>query len=191
MPSAPLNYVAPTDFAKSTTGEIAGGETGDQPLVFEARTSVGGIATNAVPTPALLQRPELPHHIAMQIAAAAQRGETNRPIDLILSPAELGPVRLSMSSLDGVMSVTVSAERPETLDLMRRHIETLAQEFLNIGYGKAQFSFAGGHSDQPAQNHADHSVTHTVGAEPQVNASHTTGLQNASILISDRLDIRL
>ncbi len=36
------------------------------------------------------------------------------------------------------------ADRPETLELMRRHIDILAQEFRDIGYGSAEFSFGQG-----------------------------------------------
>ena len=34
------------------------------------------------------------------------------------------------------------AERPETLDLMRRHIDQLIQEFHALGFGDVRFSFS-------------------------------------------------
>ncbi|MDA3857332.1 MAG: flagellar hook-length control protein FliK [Roseovarius sp.] len=145
----------------------------------------------AVSTQALLQRADLPQHIAMQIAASAQRGGADRPVDIILNPAELGRVRLSLSSTDGVMSVTVIAERPETLDLMRRHIDTLAQEFLNIGYEKAQFSFGGGHSGQTGQNDGEACFSSSGGSGQHDPMTGTPDLNHTPILISDRLDIRL
>ncbi|WP_294608849.1 flagellar hook-length control protein FliK [uncultured Roseovarius sp.] len=185
------NPDGPTGFKPDMATAIAGSENGDAPLVFEARVTAGNTPASAIPTQALWQRPELPQHIAMQIAAAAQRGEGNRPIDLILSPAELGPLRLSLSSLDGVMSVTVTAERPETLDLMRRHIDTLAQEFLNIGYGKAEFSFGGGQSGETGQDPADASILRTGETSTQDPVADTPNLHHRPILITDRLDIRL
>ena len=44
------------------------------------------------------------------------------------------------------LQVVVSAERPETLEMMRRHIDMLAQEMRRMGQEAAQFSFAGGDS---------------------------------------------
>ncbi len=191
LPITPGQYVDPAQVTQNLVTKIAVSEDSDQPLVFEARAPVGSTAATAMPTQALLQRADLPQHIAMQIAAAAQRGGADRPIALILNPAELGPVRLSLSSADGVISVTVMAERPETLDLMRRHIDTLAQEFLNIGYGKAQFSFGGGQSGQTGQERADGTFSSSGGSGPQPPTADSPSLHHSPILISDRLDIRL
>ena len=187
----PRQHVDPAQLAKSLTTEVEVSALDDKPIAFEARTLGASSAAMAVPTQALAQRADLPQHIAMQIAAAAQRGGAGRPIDIVLNPAELGPVRLSLASADGVMSMTVIAERPETLDLMRRHIDTLAQEFLNIGYGKAQFSFGGGQSGQTGQEHSDTSHSLAGGSGPQAPITETPNLHHTPILISDRLDIRL
>jgi flagellar hook-length control protein FliK len=89
------------------------------------------------------QTPQTARQIAYQISAAVARGG-DRPIDLTLNPAELGRVRISLSTGDGAMMVSVLAERPETLDLMRRNIDMLAQEMRDIGYDGTGFSFAQG-----------------------------------------------
>ena len=65
------------------------------------------------------------------------------PVEIQLSPEELGRVRMTVSVLDGVVSVAVQADRPETADLMRRHIEILAREFRDLGYEQSSFSFSG------------------------------------------------
>lgn len=44
--------------------------------------------------------------------------------------------------------VTIHADRPETLDLMRRHSEQLMQEFRQAGFERAELSFGGAGSDQ-------------------------------------------
>ena len=46
-----------------------------------------------------------------------------------------------MTMSDGVITMTVLAERSETLDLMRRHSDQLAQELRQLGYGTINFSF--------------------------------------------------
>ena len=88
-----------------------------------------------------LARPEIPRHIAEQMASAAQRLSDRKPIEIALNPEELGRVRMSLSAAEGGMVVTVLAERGETLDLMRRHIAQLAEQFRDIGYDDVSFSF--------------------------------------------------
>ncbi len=83
---------------------------------------------------------ELPRHIALQLADVA-RTHQNRAVELTLSPEELGRLRLTFSGDMSAMTVSVNVERPETLDLMRRHIDILAQEMRDIGYGDVSFSF--------------------------------------------------
>ena len=81
-------------------------------------------------------------HIATQVAQAAHQ-QPNGASDITLNPKELGHVRLNLQSIDSTMFVQITAERPETAELMRRHIDSLAQEFRNLGYQDVSFSFAG------------------------------------------------
>lgn len=78
----------------------------------------------------------------------------NQPVEIALSPEELGRVRIVLSHLDAGLIVAISAERPETLDLMRRHIDQLAAEFRQLGYENIGFEFSGGDA-----NSSDHSET--------------------------------
>ncbi|MDG1863881.1 MAG: flagellar hook-length control protein FliK [Yoonia sp.] len=63
--------------------------------------------------------------------------------EIALSPDELGKVTLTMKTVEGSVTMLISAERPETQDLMRRHIETLGQEFRSLGFTDISFSFQG------------------------------------------------
>ena len=74
--------------------------------------------------------------IADAMIAAHENG-----IDLQLSPEELGRVKLSITPGEGGFLVTVSADRPETLELLRRHIDLLGEEFAALGLGDTAFSF--------------------------------------------------
>jgi flagellar hook-length control protein FliK len=92
---------------------------------------------------------ETARHVATQIAVAI----TNNPgksTEIALNPEELGRVRLSLSANDGAITLNVVAERPETQDLLRRHMDLLAQEFRQLGYTSISFSFG-------EQNGAAHS----------------------------------
>lgn len=88
-------------------------------------------------------RMELPKHVSRQIAEALQHMPV-KPVEISLSPEELGRVRLAVSHSEAGILVSVLAERPETIDLMRRHINSLEAAFQEIGYSDIAFSFAGG-----------------------------------------------
>ncbi|WP_181711263.1 flagellar hook-length control protein FliK [Roseovarius sp. TE539] len=128
--------------------------------------------------------------IAAQIATGAARG-ADRPVDVVLNPAELGRVRLSMTASDGMMIVSITADRAETLDLMRRHSDTLAQEFQDIGYEGTKFEFGKGSGDG---NRPDTSDQDTGPSFPEDEiegpAPPGTGIATAENS-TDRVDIRL
>lgn len=63
---------------------------------------------------------------------------------MTLDPEELGRIRLTLKGREGCMIVTVHADRAETLDLLRRNIDMLAQDFRDLGYVQTSFSFGGG-----------------------------------------------
>jgi flagellar hook-length control protein FliK len=141
----------------------------------------------AVPSHAL-QAPDLPRHIAQQILDALQRagGGGERGVDLMLNPAELGRVRISLSPGDAGLTVQIIADRPETLDLMRRNIDLLAQDFQNIGYDATDFAFAQHQGDREHQGQGG----------PAQDNPHTPEAQDPSVhgnptILMDRVDIRL
>ena len=74
-----------------------------------------------------------------QAASALQDG----PVELTLNPEELGRVRMTLRSGEGTMMVTITVERPETLDLLRRNIDQLGNQLRDIGYHDLTFEFAG------------------------------------------------
>ncbi len=90
-------------------------------------------------------RMDLPQHVARQIADALQH-MPNRPVEITLNPEELGRVRLGIASADSGIIVNVLAERPETVELMRRHISQLEAAFEAIGYRDISFAFSSGGS---------------------------------------------
>lgn len=132
IPWHPITVTAPEDsFAKDLLAL--------DPISGEPRLS-------ATPTQAATAtahpRAELPSHVARQLAEALQHNP-NRPVEITLKPQELGAVRLSVHQAETGIIVSLTAERPETLDLMRRHIDQLGQEFKAMGYADIAFSFAG------------------------------------------------
>ncbi|MFV0512260.1 MAG: flagellar hook-length control protein FliK [Jhaorihella sp.] len=81
-----------------------------------------------------------------EMAEALVRQADGR-VEIALAPEELGRVRMALVTSEAGVSVSIGAERPETLALMRRHIEQLASDLRQLGYADVGFSFSGG--DQP------------------------------------------
>lgn len=95
----------------------------------------------------------------------------DRPVEITLRPEELGHVRMALSTADSGISLTITAERPETLDLMRRHIEQLAAEFRRLGFDDLGFQFRQGGTgpggDRPPPGpRTPESAAQTGGADP-------------------------
>lgn len=99
----------------------------------------------------VLARGETPAMVGRQMAEALHR-MPDQPVQLALSPKELGKVKMSISAGEQGITVSVIAERQETLDLMRRNINDLAKEFHSLGYSDVNFAFSEGRSDEGQMN---------------------------------------
>lgn len=127
----------------------------------------------------------LPLSIARQISEAT-RNASDGTTEITLNPAELGRVRMSFSPTEAGMMVVLSVERPEVLELMKRHIEDLSQEFQSAGFGMTSFDFSGGGSDTPNERGGSGPHINTTDAAPEVDVS-----VRPSLLRTSQLDIRL
>jgi hypothetical protein len=124
---------------------------------------------------------ETARHAANQIATAITN-QAGKVTEIALNPEELGRVRLTITAADGAITLNVLAERPETNDLLRRHIEVLAQEFRSLGYDTISFSFGTGEqSDTGAETGSSEGANMTElneETDPDVTAAavSTSGL---------------
>ncbi len=92
--------------------------------------------------PALASRAtHAPPPAARQVADAVVRmdGELT---EITLAPAELGTVRIALSRDANGLVVLLTAERPEALDLLRRHMDLLRQELAAQGEDGARLDFS-------------------------------------------------
>lgn len=100
-------------------------------------------------------RPEMPAQVPAQISQAVITA--SGPVtELRLSPEELGTVRIEVKTEREKVTVTLLAERPETLDLLRRHADRLVAEFraagfseMNLGFGNLSAGDQGGAQPGP------------------------------------------
>ena len=143
-------------------------------------------ARSPSPLATLLARADTPAMIARQLAGAIPPG-FDRPVELSLNPEELGRVRMTIASGEAGVSVSIIAERPETLDLMRRHIDQLHREFQSLGYDKTAFSFSGG------QHQPDERTTEPPRSPSDLTTASPDPASPTSLILSDAegLDIRL
>lgn len=85
--------------------------------------------------------PDLARQIAQRIGEAFRHLEKGA-VEVALAPEELGHVRLVFRHHDSAApTILLQADRPETLDLMRRHVDLLAQDMRDLGYGDVTFLF--------------------------------------------------
>jgi flagellar hook-length control protein FliK len=135
-------------------------------------------------------RADLPAYITRQIADVIQY-LPNKPVEISLNPEELGRLRLAMSATESGLVVNVAAERPETLDLLRRQITLLDQELQALGYEDVSFSFD---SNPRSGTQADQEdVEPASGFEPQQHGSTVTqnDAPNITHPAQSGLDLRL
>ncbi|MEM9971551.1 MAG: flagellar hook-length control protein FliK [Pseudomonadota bacterium] len=85
-------------------------------------------------------RADLARSVAAQMATAVSQS-SDGSIDVRLMPEDLGRVRLALTPGDLGMTVNITTERPETLDLVRRHIDMFAQDLRQNGFQNLAFTF--------------------------------------------------
>lgn len=129
-----------------------------------------------------------PHHFERQVLQHLEdtRIQAGERIEISLSPEELGRVRLSASRTDHGVVLVVQAERPETLELMRRHLPDLMQDLRNMGFANVDYS-GGEQNARPRQqpDSGERIVPDQAPASP-VDVAMKPALSNGS-----GLDLRL
>ncbi|MHC0051954.1 flagellar hook-length control protein FliK [Actibacterium sp. D379-3] len=115
-------------------------ETGLFPRV--ATSSTGGVDRPAAAAP-FGALPDPGPAAFRQMAETLHRAPDGQ-MDLILSPEELGRLRMTLTPGDTGISVVIHADRADTMDLMRRNIDMLSQEFRDLGYRDIRFDFGQG-----------------------------------------------
>ena len=96
-------------------------------------------------------RADLPANVARQLSETMARS-VGKSVEIALHPAELGRVRMTLSPAETGMVVMVQADRPDTIELIRRNIDMLDSALGGLGYDDVTFSFgdtSGSDSDQP------------------------------------------
>lgn len=96
------------------------------------------LARNESPAPPSV--PAAPPPVARQVADAILTIDGDST-EIVLTPPELGTVRIVIARDQHGLVVTLTAERPEALDLLRRHADLLRQELSLQGDEAARLDF--------------------------------------------------
>ena len=132
--------------------------------------------------------------IVNQIIQSVTRVSGDNSIELRLQPEELGRVRLTMQTTDAGVSVQVSADRSETLDLLRRNIDVLENDLRKQGFASTSFSFGSNTSDDARMRRGDQNIESGSEREPVDDQSLRLRIEIAmpsEIGENGRLDIRV
>jgi len=171
-------------FADGDLGPIAFSPSG-QPA-FAATPAAGAPPVGAVA------------HLAAGVVATLQR-RSDGQTEIALSPDELGSVRLRLepdAQDPDRMIVHLVFERPETMDLFRRHADQLSEAILAAGYAEARLDFGqhGTGGEAGAGQDAEHGQGVTGGEAETISAASQAAANPGSPLRSNSstgLDLRL
>ncbi len=110
-------------------------------------------------------------------------------VEIRLDPPELGRVIISITQTDSGLSATVTSEKAEIADLLRRHAELLSRELSKSGFNEASLEFS--HRDQQQ----DRSTFEDDKARfPSASPEQAEGTSTIEMILqsqSGSLDIRL
>lgn len=117
-----------------------------QPSAFSTGPTQGaghaGAAPNPVAAPVTSNTLGATIHDSVRHVAEAVRALGQGAVEITMTPKELGHLTLTVKTHDlTAATITLQADRPETLDLMRRHVDMLAQDLRDCGYRDLNFSF--------------------------------------------------
>jgi hypothetical protein len=98
------------------------------------------------------EAPASPPHVtpkaAVQLILDQAAKPESGPVEVVLNPQELGHLRFRIHHNGEQVNIVLTVERPDTLDLMRRHGDQLLTDLRHLGISDATLSFGQwGHGD--------------------------------------------
>jgi len=175
---------------------VASGSLAEGSLAVIAQTTAHGSGA-ATATATVADR--IGAQIAHRISAGGQgapggTGTAQTGMDLVLSPPELGRVAIRFDGGQDMGTLVLQVDRPETLELMRRHLDVLAEALRQAGQGGCTVSLGG---RDPGQGRQGMPVPSSPGpTQSGEGASDSGSDRNASAnaqapgVGSTRLDLR-
>ncbi len=104
-----------------------------------------------LPRDATPATPSIHARLQSQVREALSAGPL--PVEVVLDPPELGRLRLRLGGAEQPQHVVVTVDRPETLDLMRRHGDQFLRDLRDAGWSGLSLALDSGASGS-RQGHA-------------------------------------
>ncbi|TGD41937.1 flagellar hook-length control protein FliK [Pseudotabrizicola sediminis] len=132
-PTAPAP-VSPVPMAADFSPDVADplGLGRDSVAASGSTPQGGGTTGPAVPTPA--------SQISQTILQIIQKG-ADSPVEVMLRPEELGKIRFDLTTIGDRLHIMLYVERPDAMDLIRRHGEQFLNDLRLSGFGNPSLSF--------------------------------------------------
>jgi hypothetical protein len=113
------------------------------------------------------------------------------PVEVLMNPEEMGRLRFALETQGDAIRVVLTAERPETLDLMRRHADQLLVELKAAGFQSATLDFGQWQQQdaRPGSPGLAQTPDKAGAAEPPDSAAHSPFLPRSTR--GGGLDLRL
>jgi len=133
-------------------------------------------------TPYNAQHATVSQQIAMQVSLQVSKARAGE-IELRLEPEELGKLRITFLPREMGMTLSIVAERPETLELLRRNSDQLLADLGGMDLGQTSLEFSGGEQEWASQD----------GSHPSdvSEGKRTSVIVTPAVQVPGRLDIRL
>ncbi len=105
----------------------------------------------SLPRDATSDAPSLHARLQSQVREVLSSGPL--PVEVVLDPPELGRLRLRLGGAEQPQHVVLTVDRPETLDLMRRHGDQFLRDLRDAGWSGLSLALDSGASGS-RQGHA-------------------------------------
>ncbi len=137
--------------AKSAEGDSVPPDAQDLFAVITSEPAADAVSLPQTPAPLKLAEVAVLSRLAEPAASAAPHTQQlaraiavtppGGTVSLVLAPAELGQLRFGLRQKGDRIVVTLSAERADTLDLLRRNLPDLVGELKTAGFANSSFEF--------------------------------------------------
>ncbi|WP_226779894.1 flagellar hook-length control protein FliK [Oceaniglobus trochenteri] len=166
-----------------------------RPDALDKETQLHALSDHRAPslTPTIHGHPAAPTFTSpppmLQQIAQVSGNLAKGPVEVSLSPEELGRVRMTLVSSDQGLVLSITADRSETLALLRRNADLLATDLHDLGFENLSFQFGSNSREQEARTartpHRD--VEQIVTFDEATAPVRPSPVRGAT----DRLDLRL
>jgi len=178
----PVSKLPITTEAKLETGDLGIGIS-EKPQVQRTFPSAG-----LVVQPNASRLPAVETKIVSQISTAILN-TSNDTVEIRLDPPELGRVIISITQSDSGLSATVTSEKSEINDLLKRHAELLSRELSKSGFSEASLEFS--HRDQQHDRPAFERDKAQFSSTPSEQGEAISPIEIINRIQFGSLDIRL